>query len=241
MMSTFVPARQRRLYQDVADQLREAVLAGRYRPGDRLPTEMELAGEFGVSRAVIRQATMNLEQQGLLEVQVGASGGTFVVEPGIEAVLHAFENLFRRGGVTVADYLSAKRVLEPVMTSAIAESITADQLDRLQENLQQSWDELRAGARDTRMLRISLDFHNLLAESTANPVLEVVMLAIVAMADRVPAFRAPTRTDWRQVLSEHDELLAALRARDTHRFSTVMYQHMDSIGGIYGDAPRNEK
>lgn len=233
-MSTFMPARQRRLYQDVARQLRDAILAGQYQPGDRLPTELELAGEFGVSRAVIRQATMNLEHQGLVEVQVGAGGGTFVMEPGIEAVLRAFENLFRRGGVAVEDYLSAKRLLEPAITGAVAESVTPQQLDRLHENVQRSWRKLQDGADDAEMLRVSLEFHNLLAESTANPVLEAVMLAVVAMADRVPAFRTPARTNWQQVLSEHDELLAALRVHEAPRFSAMMRQHLDSVEGIYG-------
>jgi len=234
-LSAFVPARQRRLYQDVAQQLREAILAGEYRPGDRLPTELALAGKFKVSRAVVRQATMNLEHQGLVEVQVGAGGGTFVMEPGIEAVLHAFENLFRHGGVAVEDYLSAKRLLEPAITGSITESITPRQLDRLHENVQQSRRELQAGADNTEMLRISLEFHNLLSESTANPVLEAVMLAVVAMADRVPAFRTPTRTNWEQVLTEHGELVAALRVRDARRFSAIMRQHLDSVNEIYGE------
>lgn len=238
-MSRFAAIQQRRLYQDVAQQLREAILARRYRTGDRLPTETELAAEFGVSRAVVRQATMSLEHQGLVEVQVGAGGGTFVVERGLEAVLDAFENLLRRGGVTVEEYLSAKRVLEPAMTAAIVESVTRQQLDRLQENVQQSWGELRAGAGDQRMDAVSLDFHKLLAKATGNPVLEVVMLVVVATADRVPALRKPARTDWRQVLSEHDQLLAALHARDAGLFGTLMRQHMDSIEGIYGLPPHD--
>lgn len=72
--SSFRPARQVRLYQDVGDQLREEILSFPILPGDRLPPERELMASFGVSRAVIRQATVSLEHEGLVDVQVGAGG-----------------------------------------------------------------------------------------------------------------------------------------------------------------------
>ena len=68
-----------RLYKRVADELRAAILSGRYTPGRRLPAERELGEMFNVSRPTVREAVIALELQGLVEVRVGA--GVFVLEP----------------------------------------------------------------------------------------------------------------------------------------------------------------
>src|SRR4051794_37939232 len=67
-----------RLYKRVADELRGAILAGRYQVGRRLPAERELAEMFKVSRPTIREAVIALELQQLVEVRVGA--GVFVLD-----------------------------------------------------------------------------------------------------------------------------------------------------------------
>ncbi|GEL20633.1 FadR/GntR family transcriptional regulator [Pseudonocardia asaccharolytica] len=237
-MTTFKPARQTRLYQDVAAQLREAILSGRFAPGDRLPTERELMSEFGVSRAVVRQATMNLEHEGLVEVQVGAGGGTFVLEPGIDAVCRAFENLFRHRGVELPDYLAAKRVLEPALSAAILANSGPDLHQRLQDNLHRFRTGIQTGLDDHEMLRLSLEFHELLVQATGNPVLEALIISLVRMGERVPAFTMSTRADWPHILREHEQLLEALRRRSRTRFSRLMLAHLDTVEEIYDDTPQ---
>ncbi|MDV7244340.1 MULTISPECIES: FadR/GntR family transcriptional regulator [Rhodococcus] len=138
-MTTFKPATRGLLYETVAEQLREAILDGHYRPGDRLPTEGELTQEFQVSRAVIRQATMSLEGEGLVDVQVGAGGGTYVLDGGIEAVLRAFENLFRHRGFSPEHYLAAKAVLEPALCAAVVVAATPADERRLEDILSDDW------------------------------------------------------------------------------------------------------
>src|ERR687886_1846181 len=72
-----------RASSDVVAQIREAILSGRVKPGDRLPTERELAAQFGVSRVTIRDALRALEAGGLIRVRVGGNGGPYVAEPDI--------------------------------------------------------------------------------------------------------------------------------------------------------------
>ncbi|MQA13833.1 MAG: GntR family transcriptional regulator [Pseudonocardiaceae bacterium] len=237
-MAIFKPTRQTRLYEDVASQLREAILSGRFLPGDRLPIERGLMAEFRVSRAVVRQATMNLEHEGLVDVQVGAGGGTFVRESGVDAVTHAFANLFRHRGVSLHDYLAAKRVLEPAMTAAVFAGSGPDHHRRLADNLQEFREAMKSGAEDRDLLRLSLGFHELLAEATSNPVLEAVVVAVVRMGERVPAFTTTTRADWPRILAEHEELLGALRRGAKRRFSELILSHLDTVGDIYDDIPR---
>lgn len=222
-----------RLYEDVAAQLREAVLSGRFRPGDRLPTERDLMAEFGVSRAVVRQATMNLEHEGLVDVQVGSGGGTFVLDSGIDAVCRAFENLFRHKGVEMPHYLAAKRVLEPAITSAILANSGSEHYRALDESLQRFRAALDAGADNLAMLRLSLEFHELLIQATGNPVLEALLVALVRMGERVPAFTMTSQADWPHIHDEHVQILDALRRQQHARFTELMLAHLDTVGAIY--------
>jgi len=61
----------RRLYQQIADQLRDMIDRGEYGPGDNLPPERELAKQFGVSRTSVREALIALEVIGIVSVRVG--------------------------------------------------------------------------------------------------------------------------------------------------------------------------
>lgn len=231
----FRPARQSRLYQDVAGQLREAVLSGQYQPGDRLPLERDLMASFGVSRAVVRQATMNLEHEGLVEVQVGAGGGTFVVRSGVDTVSRAFENLMRHHGVSIDQYLAAKRVLEPALAVAVLSGVEPADLELLEDNLARSRQGVENRIPDHELLRLSLEFHELLVSATSNPVLETLFIALVRMGQRVPAFTSPVRTDWTHIFDEHNELLRVLRAKDLDGFGGLLLAHLDSVNAIYGD------
>lgn len=233
-MPSFVPARQSRLYEEVATQLRDAILNGDFKAGDRLPTERELMESFKVSRAVARQATMHLEHQGLVRVQVGAGGGAFVEETGVDTVLEAFENLFRYQGVELEVYLDAKRAMEPALAAYILTSVTDDDLAALQSNLDRSRAIVADDADDADddQLDLSLEFHELLVRATHNPVMEALFIAMVRIAQRVPAFRAVEHPDWKTVVSEHEHMLELLRHRSPD-FERALLNHLDSVDRIY--------
>ncbi|MFZ0134687.1 MAG: GntR family transcriptional regulator, partial [Desulfobacterales bacterium] len=87
----FKTARVNRISHNIVDQIRENILAGKLKPGDRLPSEKELSTEFGVSKASLREALRALESLGMLEVKQGMSGGAFVKEVDLET---ARNNMF---------------------------------------------------------------------------------------------------------------------------------------------------
>jgi DNA-binding FadR family transcriptional regulator len=77
---TFRPVRRVRSFDDVVEQVRRSIVDGDIEAGDRLPSERDLAEQFGVSRATLREALRALEALGLLEIRRGAQGGAFAVD-----------------------------------------------------------------------------------------------------------------------------------------------------------------
>src|SRR6202049_273609 len=73
------PVEPRRLYLQIADQVRSLIEAGEFTPGSRLPAERELAKRFGVSRPSLREALIALEVQGYVDVRPGS--GIVVTKP----------------------------------------------------------------------------------------------------------------------------------------------------------------
>ena len=71
----FRAAKQSRIFQDIVDQIQEAILDGRFKAGDMLPSERELKEMFQTSRGTLREALRVLEQKGLIEIKLGVGGG----------------------------------------------------------------------------------------------------------------------------------------------------------------------
>src|SRR4051795_5552455 len=102
-MAGFAKAQRVRSFADVLEQLREAILAGRIRPGDRLPAERDLCAEFGVGRPTLREALRSLEAVGLIEVRPGKSGGSFAAAPSESTVGEALAALVNLRGASLED------------------------------------------------------------------------------------------------------------------------------------------
>jgi DNA-binding GntR family transcriptional regulator len=118
------------VHGQIEDWLADAIATGRLAPGDRLPTEQDLAAWLGVSRMTLRHALAELAQRGLVLRAVGRSGGTFVAEPKVEqdlTVLAGFsEQLRKHGLVAGARVLAAAEIkASPAASAALEISVGA--------------------------------------------------------------------------------------------------------------------
>ena len=102
---TAEPLSALRLYEQLAERIRQNILSGALKPGDKLPTERILAEDYGVSRTVVREAVKALKQEGLIEIKAGL--GTFVVDGAGRAFSQSLGSL-KRG------QMHHKRILEAI-------------------------------------------------------------------------------------------------------------------------------
>ena len=99
----FTPVRRERSFDVVVGQLEAAIADGHFEPGQRLPTERDLAELLGVSRPTLREALRAMEVLGALEIRVGKGGGTFVAQPRGDTVGAALAALINIGGASASE------------------------------------------------------------------------------------------------------------------------------------------
>jgi len=213
-----------RLYKRVADELRAAILAGRYPAGRRLPAERELAEQFNVSRPTIREAVIALELQNIVEVRLGA--GVYVLEPGATQ---------RAGGgpeLTIGPFelMEARKIIEPETAALAAAVITDEQLDGLDAIIERMEEENRLGIQGENADR---QFHVGIAASTGNSALAMVIDDLWHRRQTDPFFfrlmEKARSKGVKPVADDHRRILAALRKRDPAAARAAMRDHLTRV------------
>jgi len=105
----FTPIKTRRTFEEVSASIKQLILDGVLRPGDRLPSEMELARQFNVSRQTIREALRILELSGFISVQKGGSGGPLIRDTIMNTINNLFFDAFQLERISI-DELTAARI-----------------------------------------------------------------------------------------------------------------------------------
>jgi GntR family transcriptional regulator, transcriptional repressor for pyruvate dehydrogenase complex len=171
--AAFTPVKTRRGYQYILEQLREAITSNRYKPGDRLPAEREMAQIFGVSRQGVREAVRGLESTGLVEIRLGVLGGVFVRDGDPSTVTRAMSDLVSLGALSSASLLEARILLTTDVIRLACQRANEEDLQRLEEDIALTErDVAKPGA--TRTAQIA-EFYRILASATHNEVLVLLM------------------------------------------------------------------
>jgi GntR family transcriptional regulator, transcriptional repressor for pyruvate dehydrogenase complex len=165
---SFDKVRRVRSFDDVVEQLREAIYAGRIRPGQRLPSERRLCEEFGVGRPTLREALRALEAIGLIEVRPGKGGGSYAVTPSESTVGDALAALVNLRGASLEDLSEFRVDFEGENAAWAARRADARDIAALRSIVA----EARAAAdeRDPvgRVVEIDVRWHEALARATKN-------------------------------------------------------------------------
>ena len=214
------PVDSRRLYQQIADQIRELIDRGGFEAGTRLPPERDLAQQLGVSRPSLREALIALDVEGRVEVRSGS--GVFVsVQP---------EPAPRRTaalGESPSQLMEARSVIEGEVVVLACARITDERLARLRKLLKGMEADIQR-----RRTRVDFDreFHLTLAEVTGNAVLTRLVAELFderhsPISAKISSRFENTRT-WKAALKEHEAILAAVEARDPIAAQVAMRAHL---------------
>ena len=226
----YSPVQTRRAFEEVAIQIREQLSKGALKPGDRLPSERELAEQFSLSRNTVREALRSLEMSGILEFRKGATGGAFVREGHSEAVVSGFSDLFRMGVIKPEDLIEARRIVGVEVTRLACQRATEADLEALEQNVAAS--EAAMAAEDVaQRVEINLAFHALLARAAKNPVLVILIDALIEVQSKLLQVLTPTSNT--KVIQSRKRLLRHLRARDEEEAVREMQAHLAALQRHY--------
>jgi DNA-binding FadR family transcriptional regulator len=226
----FIPkaVRPRRAGDEVANQLREALVNGVLKPGDRLEAEPTLAEQFGVSRPTIRNAINTLRKQGMLRTVRGAKGGHFVVVPQTDIVMRdigeTFSLWFDAGAVTVSEVDEARVVVERQCVRLAALRRTEEDLEALREIVERPADE-RAPLEE--FWDADIRFHQQIARAARNRLLELPMMAIHLL--RPYTNRLMDHHDRTRTRAQHLAIYEGIAARDPDRAEQALIAHVESL------------
>lgn len=214
-----------RLSRQIIERIGDAIRSGELSPGDRLPPERELAERFGVSRVSVRDALRSLEAVGLIEVKVGAGGGPVVRAPGAEIVRESLTNLLLTSTLSPVDIAEARLLLDFGTVALAATRATEEDLDDLARMLDDARRHFEDGTYTSEM---SGRWHLRLAEAAHNPAVTLLVAAVRgSMSMSVVRLSSQRPGDWnRTSIEKHEEILRALRDRDTIRAQSLMAAHL---------------
>jgi GntR family transcriptional regulator, transcriptional repressor for pyruvate dehydrogenase complex len=227
----FRPIKTPRAFEEIADQIRKELSNRRLRPGDRLPAERALAEQFGVSRNTLREALRSLENSGLLRLQKGASGGAFVRESTGDAIIVGLRDMFHLGAIQPEHLTEARVLIESIAVRVACARATADDLEALRLNIASAERAAREKINFLDQAAIHLDFHRILARATKNPVMVIVMEALLDVMQHFIFAIGQRQNPW--VLPSRRRFMKHFETRDSEAAVAEMEQHLERLNRHY--------
>jgi GntR family transcriptional regulator, transcriptional repressor for pyruvate dehydrogenase complex len=164
----FVPVRRVRSFDDVVAQVREAIITGQIRQGERLPGERDLSQAFGVSRPTVREALRSLEATGVVEVRPGKGGGAFAVAPPSSVVGDAVATLLNLNGASLRDLAEFRVSFEPENARWAAQRADDDDIAQLTALVDEAKAVMATGGSWEPIGEVDARWHEALARATKN-------------------------------------------------------------------------
>jgi GntR family transcriptional repressor for pyruvate dehydrogenase complex len=221
MSSVLKPVETRRLYQQIADQIRDLIDRGGFESGTRLPPERDLAVQLGVSRPSLREALIALDVEGRVEVRGGSGVYVSAARPNPAPARTVAM------GESPSQLMEARSVVEGEVVMLACARMTEEPLARLRMLVKKM-----GAAIERRRARVDLDreFHMTLAEVSGNAILCRLVAELFderhsPISAKISSRFESTRT-WKTALQEHEAILTALQARDPIAAQSAMRAHL---------------
>ncbi|MBC7707590.1 MAG: FadR family transcriptional regulator [Rhodoferax sp.] len=222
----FVAIAPARAVDDICAQVREMIVGGKLKPGDRLPAERELASRLNVSRNTLREALRILEHAGIVETRKGASGGAFVLPGSPAVIVNGLRDLYHLGAITPEQLTEARIWLSEVVVRAACKRATEQDFTALELNVEAAKAAEVAGDFDERA-RHNREFHVLLARATRNPIMAITTEGVMAVFAQFIARIGPSDNSF--ILPSRRRFMRHMRARNAEAAALEMAKSLKRL------------
>jgi GntR family transcriptional repressor for pyruvate dehydrogenase complex len=210
---------------EAIEKLREMIVSGRLKPGDRLPREADLATSLGLSRSSLREAVRALSLVRILDVRQG--DGTYVSSLAADSLLDALSFIVEfHHDASVLELLEVRRILEPAASARAAVRIDDATLASLEEILDRSTPDSAV----EELVRNDVEFHRAIAVASGNTVLASLIESLSGPTQRARVWRGITQEGaLARTLAEHRSIFGAIRAHDPELARTWATVHIAGV------------
>ncbi len=212
------------LPERIVERLLSLIAERQLRPGDRLPSERDLAAGMHVSRATLREALRALSMLKIIEIRQGS--GTYVTSLKPELLVEHLDFVFALDDSTFAQALEARAELEPRIAALAATHATAAELEAIRASVERA----QACIDDAdQFLEADVKLHQLITQAAHNQILARFMASLTRLglaSRRRTSRQAGVR---RQSAREHQAIGDALRRRNAQAAAAAMQQHIGHI------------
>jgi len=219
------PIKRVRLYENAVEQIQSLILRNRYKPGDRLPPERNLAQQLNISRPSLREALRILSVMGLIQINVG--NGIYVKEvsflPYVESVNLSISSRLQMERDSFIKLWQVRKILEVAMVELLGRRVT----EPLLKSLWHCIEEMKKNIDDQdSFISSGIRFHRLIAEAGQNEILILLWDTLVELIrkshDKIYRIaRSPKRS-----LLAHRRIYFALKKRNVRKAVEAMRKHM---------------
>jgi GntR family transcriptional regulator, transcriptional repressor for pyruvate dehydrogenase complex len=227
---TFKKLHTRRTYEEVVAQVRELLFDGTLKPGDRLPGERDLSVQLGIGRPALREALRALEATGLIILRKGKTGGAFISNGKARVIAENMSDLLRLSTISVDQLFEVRLWVQTGLARAACRRATKGDIERLRQNVLEG-ESLHARGLSRQRIEVNVEFHNILAEATRNPVAQIVIRgltdALKALSHEVGSYPIPSLFDDRLGLVD------ALEKKDEDAAAAAMERILESTKPLY--------
>ena len=237
------PIKKSRLYESAVDQIRSVILAHNYKPGDRLPSERELAEQLSIGRPSVREALRILATMGLIEIRVG--NGTYVRDvsllPYIESLITHISSRLKAREENILKLWEVRRILEAGNVSLASSRITPQHLGKMEACILEMEKNIR---HPEVFFSTGIQFHREIAEATGNEILVLIWTNLWDMILQSDLYRRRYSPNFRmlhspeQSLEDHKKICRALREGNHRGSLKAMEEHLEKEENAFREVLR---
>lgn len=217
----FERVQQVRLHEQIVNRFNEMADAGHLQPGDRLPPERELLGQFGVSRQVLREALTVMEAQGMIST---TPGGGRVYKGRVAGDVGAFLEALKESALF--EILDAREAIECKVAELAARHATAEDVEGLRGRL-------RSLQSSSYTFEWNYGFHLAIAEASGNAVLHNFLQLLLQARREIHRQDYLTREQLERLFEDHEAILDAIEARQPERARELMRAHIETTRAAF--------
>ena len=213
-----------RIHEEVFSQIHELIREGRFKAGDQLPSERELAETFKVIRTSVREALRALESQGLVVSRTGT--GNFVADLPVESLIGPLARLLIDEKKALADVFEMRKLIEPHIAALAAERATRNDIAQLKRIIAK---QSAAVSRGETGVEADAELHFSIGRATRNQALQKLVSGLMEMLSRSREESLQTDERRESSIDAHRRIIAAIEKHDKARARGEMLRHIQQV------------